>query len=188
MQTGNTIEAEKLVSVNSRRNFLDQKDQLMPIDTLDNSDVTATVKTTIASIDADDNITHSQTFDTILVLQQGQWKIDADRTPMPASPEAKEKEREQLAEKLSESMKENIESIDEAMTQGMHLLNEALQDGSKEMGDSLLKLMNELNSTMKESIDKMKQRRQQQLDEEKQNPQDKPSPPQPDPRQGEGMI
>jgi len=179
MQTGNTLEAEKLVSTSSRRAFLDKKDQLAPIETLNNDDTIATVKTTITTLDANDNVQHTQTFDTILVLQQGQWKIDADRTKVPLSPSAREAEMKKLSEDLSESMQENIESIDEAMNQGMQMLNEVLQESSKEMGDTLLQLMNELNSSMKESIENMKQRRQEQQQQELL---------QPDPEKGEGKI
>ena len=182
---GNTVEAEKLISINSRYAFSESKDRLTHITQFTNSDAITTVKTTITTIDPDDNLSHTQTFDTVLVLQQGQWKVDVNRTQTPLTSAEKEEQLKQLAEELSESMQENIESIDEAMTQGMQMLNEALQEGSKEMGDSLLHLMNELNSSMQESIDKMKQRRQQQLKEQQEQEQQKN---QADPDNGEGLI
>jgi len=185
LQTGNTIEAEKLVSINSRRAYSDHTSRISNISELKNGDAKTIVSTTITSIDPNTNYTHSETFNTVLVLQQGQWKVDVKQSQIPAAPSAKEEELQQLTDELTESMQENIESIDEAMDQGMDMLNEALRDGSKEMGDSLLNLMNELNSSMQESIDKMKKRRQQQM-QEQQNDQLQPA--QPDPSKGEGMI
>ena len=178
LQNGNTVEAEKLISLNSRYAFSESKDHLPEITQLTNSDAITTVKTTLTTINPDNNRSETQTFDTVLVLQQGQWKVDVNRSQLP-TPDQREKQLKKLAEELSDSMQENIDSIDETMSHGMQMLNEALQDGSKEMGDSLLNLMNKLNNTMRESIDKMEKRRQQQ-----QKQQQKQS----EPDDGEGMI
>ncbi len=178
---GNTVEAERLISINSRYAFSESKDRLTRITQFTNSETITKVKTTITTIDPDDSISHTQTFDTVLVLQQGQWKVDVNRTQLPLTSAEKEEQLKQLAEELSESMQENIESIDETMTQGMQMLNEALQEGSKDMGDSLLHLLNELNSSMQESVDKIKQRRQQQLKEQQEQQKDQAGP-------GEGLI
>ena len=191
MQSGNTIEAEKLISTNSRPAFTALKDQIATIQQLKNNEAITIVSTTITTTDPDNGYTHTQTFDTIMVLQDGQWKIDADRTHTPLSPSAKEKEMQELADKLSDSMQENVESIDKAMTQGMKMLNEAMRDGSKEMGESFLHMMNELNSSMQKSIDKMKQRREQRQREQQlqeQQQQEEQLKKQPDPDKGEGMI
>lgn len=187
MQTGNVSEAEKLVSTNSRHNLSEQIRLMESIEQVENGEASTTVTTTITTISPDTNYRDSKTFNTILVLQQGKWKVDLNNSQVPPAPNAKEEELQQLAEELSDSMQENMDSIDEAMNQGMQLLNEAVQDGSKEMGDSLLHLMNELNSSMQESIEQMKRRRQQQL-EQQEKQETLPSTPQPDPRRGEGMI
>ena len=184
LQTGNIIEAEKLVTTNSRHTLQQHTSRINLNTHFNNGEATTIVSTTITTINPDSNYHHTETFNTVLVLQQGKWKIDLNNSQIPPAPSAREEEMQQLAEELSESMQENIESIDDAMNQGMQLLNEALQDGSKEMGDSLLRLMNELNNSMQESIDKMKQRREQQMQEQEQQQQQ----PQPDPRRGEGMI
>ena len=179
---GNLSEAEKLISTDSRQAFSAHSDRMTSISQLNNGETKTIVSTSITTVNPNTNFSHTQTFNTVLVLQQGQWKIDASQSTLPAPLSASEEELQQLTEKLSDSMQENIESIDEAMTQGMQLLNEALHEGSEEMSDSMLNLMNELNSSMQESIDKMKQRRRQQ---------EQPVPEQetqPDPRQGEGMI
>jgi hypothetical protein len=190
LQAGNTAEAEKLVSTSSKRNFASHTNRIEQVDTLESGEAKTTVRTSITRISPDKQYRQTQTFDTVLVLEQGQWKVDVDQSPMPLSATEKEQELQKLSKELSESMKENIESIDEAVSHGMQMLNEAMQEGSQEMGESLLNMMNELNSTMQESIDKMKQRREQQLKEqqEQQQPQQPAQKPEPDPREGEGMI
>lgn len=129
----------------------------MPVDHVGLDDEYATVVSVLnpAGESADDNCT----FDTILVLEQGHWKIDASRTRLPLPKTASEKQMEELTEQLSESMQKNIESIDDTMAESMHMFNEMLREGSNEMGNSLLKGMEELNRKMRESIDNMKQRR-----------------------------
>ncbi|VAW54736.1 hypothetical protein MNBD_GAMMA05-1310 [hydrothermal vent metagenome] len=179
LQSGNTSEAEKLISTNSKRAFANHNNRIASIAQLNNSDAKTIVSTTITTINPKTQFSYTETFNTILVLQQGKWRVDVNESQIPPALSAPEEELQQLAEELSESMQDNIESIDEAMNEGMQLLNEALRDGSKEMGDSLLHMMNELNSKMHESIDMMKERRQRQT---------QPSQNQPDPKQGEGII
>lgn len=161
LQSGNTVEAEKLVSTNSKQNITEHSDRIENISQLDNGETRTIVSTTIKTINPVSNASHSQTFDTVLVLQQGEWKIDINQSPIPPSPSATEEELQKLADDLKESVQENIESIDEAMSEGMQLLNEALREGSKEMGESLLDTMKKLNKSMHESIDNMKQRHKQ---------------------------
>lgn len=182
LQSGNLDEAKKLVSAESQPAFTKHSDRINSISQLNNGETKTIVSTTITTINPDSKYSYTQTFNTVLVLQDGQWKVDAEQSTLPPRLTENEEELHQLSEKLSDSMQENIESIDEAMEQGMQMLNEALHEGSKEMSDSMLNLMNRLNSTMQESIDKMKQRRQQQ----EQIPQQ--TTPEPDPEQGEGMI
>jgi len=179
LQSGNTSEAKKLISTNSKRAFANHNNRIASITQLDNSDAKTFVSTTITTINPETQFSYTETFNTVLVLEQGEWRVDVNESQIPPALSAPEEEMQQLAEELSESMQDNIESIDEAMNQGMQLLNDALRDGSKEMGDSLLDMMNELNSRMHESIDKMKERRERQA----QPPQN-----QPDPDKGEGMI
>ena len=185
LQTGQVTEAEKLVSINSRRMAPNHSQRITQNTQLKSGGARTIVSTTITTINPETNYSHTETFNTVLVLQQGQWKIDAEQSQIPAAPSAEEEQLQQLAEELSDSMQENIDSLDKAVDEGMQLLNETLQEGSKEMGDSLLHLMNELNTSIEKSIDKMKQRREQQL--QQQTPQQE-SQPQPDPKQGEGMI
>ena len=183
MQTGNHAEAEKLVTINSRRYLASHKERMETITQLDNGNARTVVSTTITTINPETGYEYQETFDTVLVLEQGQWKVDIRQTEIPPSPIARQEELDRLSEELNESMQHNMESIDEAMNEGMHMLNEALQEGSKDMSESLLRLMNELNQSMRESIEQMKKRRQQQLEEQQQQ-----QPATPDPEKGEGMI
>ena len=113
------------------------------------------------------------TFDTVLILEDGQWKIDAERTIVPR-PAPSDRELDELADQLSDSMQENIDSMEEAMEQGLKMLDEALREGSRDMGESMLKGMEEMNRALRESIEEMQRRRQQQ-DQEKE-------------KEGEGLI
>lgn len=183
LQSGNLSEAEKLVSSDSRHAFLTHKERIASIANLNNGKAKTVVSTTITTVYPDSNYSHTQTFETVLVLEDGQWKVDASQSTLPPTLNAREEELQKLTEDLSDSMQENIESIDEAMTQGMEMFNEALHHGSKEMSESMLQMLNELNRSMQESIDQMKQRRQQQLQEQQEQQQI-----QPDPLKGEGMI
>jgi len=184
LQNGNITEAEKLVSTGNQQALLQHSNHITGNSQLQNEGTKTIVSTTITTTNPNTNYTHTQTFDTVLVLKDGQWKVDIAQTQIPAPPSAKEEELQQLADELSDSMHQNMESMDDAMTQGMEMLNEALEEGSKEMGDSLLHLMNELNQSMQEAVEKMKERREQQM-QQQEKPQQTP---QPDPRQGEGMI
>jgi mevalonate kinase len=182
---GNTQQAEKLLAANSKLLINAHSSRIQNNAIISNGPAQTNVSTTITTVNAD-NSQHSETFNTVLVLENNAWKVDINLSPIPPEPVSKKEEMEKLANELSESMQENMETIGEAMDQGMDLLNEALEEGSKDMSQSLLHLMNELNTSMKESIDQMKQRRQQQLQQDAPAVDDNPNAP--DPRKGEGMI
>jgi hypothetical protein len=188
MQSGNISEAEKLTAPHSQQTLLQHSNHVTTNSQLKNEEAKTIVSTTITTVNPDTNYTHKQSFDTVLVLRDGQWKVDVDQTQIPPPPSVRQEELKQLADELSESMHKNMESMDDAMEQGMEMLDEALQEGSKEMGESLLQLMDELNRSMQESVEKMKERRQQQMQEQQDKPQTPQQAPQPDPRKGEGMI
>ena len=107
-----------------------------------------------------------ESFDTVMVMEDGAWKIDAARTIVPR-PAPSERELEELADELSDSMQENIDSVEEAMKQGLELLDEALREGSRDMGESMLKGMEEMNRALQESIEQMQKRREQQKQDKK---------------------
>ena len=182
LQNGNTVEAERLVSINSRYTFSENNELSPSITQLSSGEAITTVRTTVTTVEPESKETYTQSFDTVLVLEQGHWKVDVNRTQLPLTPAEKEEQLEKLTRELSDSVQQNIETLDEAMSEGMDLLNEAFQDSSREMSDSLLRLMNDLNSSMRDSIDRMKQRRQQELEEEQKQQLQK------SPGSGEGMI
>lgn len=187
LQHGKITEAEKMLSSNSRQ-IAPHSKRINSNTILSNGEATTVISTTITTTNPHTHYSHIETFDTILILQQGKWKIDITQSQIPVAPSAREEEIQQMAEELSESMQKNIDSIDEAMSEGMQLLDEALREGSKEMGDSLLQLMNELNNSMEKSIDRMKRRREQQTPQQQDPRDDQNQQTQPDLRQGEGMI
>jgi DNA anti-recombination protein RmuC len=180
LKDGDHETARKLVSRNSQ-NDLDaylelNTDQRLPLGEINLGTEQTTVTTIIHPLDSSTGIQHE--LETVLVFEDGQWRIDAERTQPPAVIKTDDEELDKLAQQLSESMQENLDTMDDAVNEGVQMLNETLEDGSKEMGESLLRLMNDLNDSMRESIDKMKQRRDKQKKEQIQ----------PDPEQGEGMI
>jgi hypothetical protein len=160
LQAGNISTAEKLATTNSRENISRHSERIANITKLENGETKTVVSTTITTTNPDTNYTHTQTFDTVLVLQQGQWKVDVDASQIPPSPSAQKEKLEKLAQELSDSMQKNIESLDKAVNQGMDMLNEKLNKGSKDMGESLLEMMEKLNKSMHESINKMKKQKQ----------------------------
>ena len=184
IQAGNLKQAEKHVSVIDQQRLVQHSNHITADSLLQNKQAQTIVNTTIITTNPSTQQVHTQNFDTVMVMQDGQWKIDLERTDIPPPPTVRQQEMEQLAEELNQSMQENMESLDEAFEQGMQVFNEALEEGSKEMGSSLLQMMNELNANMKESIEKLKQRRMQQ---QQQNQQQK-QPASPDPDKGEGRI
>lgn len=173
LQAGNTAAAEKLATTDNQEMISAHKQRIANITELNNGESKTIVNTTITTTNPKTNYTYSQNFETVLVLEQGQWKINANATQIPPAPGAQREELEKLAEELSESMQKNIESIDEAVSQGMDMLNESLRESSKEVGGSLLEMMKELNKSMRESIEKRKKQ---------------PEPTQEKNKEGEGML
>jgi hypothetical protein len=163
MQQGDTAAARTLVSSTSQQNF-DRylalpADQRLPIGAFELGTVQSAIVTVIyADPNAKDN---QDTFDTVMVLEDGAWKVDATQTVVPRPPPS-DRELNELADELSESMQENMDSMEDAMTEGLQMLNEALREGSRDLGESMLKGMEEMNRALRESIDQMQQRREEQ--------------------------
>jgi len=181
LKSGDIASAKKLVSNNTQtdlENYLALPgEEKIALDEINLGEEYATVTTIIASKTdigtsqaQTPNTDHHISFDTVLILEQGKWKIDASRTQVPA-PQKPE-------EQSSDALQENLNSMDEVLEQGADMLNEFLQEGSKEMSESLLKGMNKMNESLREALEKMKQRRQM---EEK-------SPPTTEDKNGEGLI
>jgi hypothetical protein len=177
LKNGDTETARKLVSTNSRQEFdaylAKPADEKTPIGDIN---LGAEQTTVVTLIYPEENAPDDYSaFDTTLVLEDGQWKIDAAQTVVPRPPPS-DRELEELADQLSESMEDNIESIEDAMSEGMKLLDEALREGSRDMSESMLKGMEEMNRALQESIEEMQKRREQQQTKPKQS------------GEGEGLI
>ena len=163
LKNGDTETARKLVSTSSQQDFdtylTQPADEKTPIGEIT---LGAEQTTVVTLIYPEDNTPDDYSaFDTTLVMEDGKWKIDAAQTVIPRPPPS-DRELEELADQLSESMEDNIESIEDAMSEGMKLLDEALREGSRDMGESMLKGMEEMNRALQESIEEMQKRREQQ--------------------------
>jgi hypothetical protein len=167
LKNGDGETARSLVSTDSRQAFDDY--MALPTDrkTAIGSVSLGTEKTTIITLvypegNAPDDF---DTFDTVLVMEDGKWRIDAERTIIPR-PAPSDRELDELADQLSESMQENIDTLEEAMNEGMKLLDEALREGSRDMSESMLKGMEEMNRALRESIEEMQKQRDESRDKE----------------------
>ena len=182
LQAGEIVEAEKLVSKGSFQHFSHHVQRIDDIDKLENSESHTYVTTTITTVNPKTNYAHTQQFHTVLVQEEGDWKIDASQTSFPPPLTETEQKMEELSDDINRSVEENIQNFDEAMEQSMDILNEMLEEGSREMGESLQDMMNRLNESMKESVERLKKHREYQQEQEQQKL------PPPDPESGEGMI
>jgi hypothetical protein len=161
LQSGDGATARSLVSTGSRQAF--DEYLALPDDrkTAIGEVNLGTEQTTVITIvypegGAPDDF---DTFDTVLVMEDGEWKIDAGRTIVPR-PAPTDRELDELADQLSESMQDSVDSLEEAMNEGLRLLDEAMREGSRDMGESMLKGMEEMNRALRESIEEMQRRRE----------------------------
>jgi hypothetical protein len=166
LKNGDTEIAKQLVSKNSQTNFDSYlalpDDKRIALDRIKLDDEKTTVHTTITSQTSNanqDQTSEHVDFETTLVMEGGQWKIDAARSHAPSPQQQAEPFND---DQLSEALQKNLDSMDEALEEGADMLNEFVQEGSREMNESLLKGMNKLNESLHEAIEKMKQRREQQ--------------------------
>jgi len=163
MKNGDTEIARTLVSQTSQQDYDNYialpADERITIGKVNLGTEQTTIATTLYpdSTVPEDYIT----FDTVLVLENDKWKIDASKTAMPR-PVPSDRELNELADELSESMQGNIESMEEAMNEGLQMLDKALREGSRDLGESMLKGMEEMNRALRESIEDMQKRREQQ--------------------------
>lgn len=169
LKNGDIATAKSLVSINTQaelQTYLALPDEeKIPLSNIDLGAEQATVNTLItvksAVIDTnqihDPAADHAINFETVLVLENGQWKIDALRTQVPAP---KKPTTSSNDKQLPDALQENLDSMDNALEQGTDILNEFMREGSKEMSESLLKGMNKMNDALRDAVDKMKKRRE----------------------------
>ena len=174
IQAGDTATARTLVTADTQAAF-DEYVKLPDENKIPLNAVALTDSRTVVTTIVNSGNTSKQ-FDTVLVMRNGQWLVDASETRIPAPPTDVEKQLNEMAEKFSSSAEKNLEHLEQSLGEGMQLLDELMREGSKEMGESFNKGMKEFNESLNEAIEKLKQKRQQ-----KQTP----AAPQGD---GEGMI
>ena len=160
LKNGDSETARQLVSNTSQHDF-DQEmarpeNIKIPLNEISVGTEQMTVTTIITS-----NGQHIA-FDTVLIQENGDWKIDVSRTQIPVV-QAGEPQTEAP---LPDALQENLDSMNEALEEGADMLNEFMHEGSKEMSESLLKGMEKMNESLREAMDKMKERREQQESEQ----------------------
>lgn len=159
MQVGNYAKARSLVSADSQGSFDDfaslpdsHKPGLSAVALTDSH----TTVTTIVN-----NGNTSIKFDTVLVMQNGQWVIDAEATQIPPPRSALEQRMHNMAEQLSTAVDENMQNAEEALGEGVNLLNDLLQSGAQDLSESVNQGMNELNDSIHDAMRKLEQQRKQ---------------------------
>jgi len=179
LKNGDTAIARTLVSKTSQPDYDNYlalpEDEKITIGEI-NLGTEQTTITTILHPDSGETDDHTA-FDTVLVLQAGKWKIDASQTVMPR-PAPSDRELNELADELSESMQDNIDTIEETMDEGLKMMDKAIREGSRDLGESMLKGMEEMNRALRESIEEMQKRREQQPPQPKSEPKE----------DGEGLL
>jgi len=159
LRTGDIETARGLVSSDSRqafRTFVESPENLAAVGEVELGAQTTRVVTVLYPTRAPDDY---RAFDTLLVLENGKWKIDAEHTQVPPTGAAGASDTDPSAEQLSQSMRDNIDSMEKSMKENLKMLHETVREGSREMGESLLKGMQELNRSMHDAIEQMRERR-----------------------------
>ena len=92
LQANNTTAAEKLATTDSKQTISEHQQRITEITKLENGETKTIVNTTITTTNQKTNHTYSQNFETVLVLEQGQWKVDTNATQIPPAPGAQREE------------------------------------------------------------------------------------------------
>jgi len=163
INSGDLSTAKSLVTKESQGNLIDYfslpDNKKITLNEIKLGKEKTSIHTTITSLPANTNNTDQFYFETILVLQNGEWKIDAALTQIPTVEDIDSAPGDN---QLSDALDKNLESMNETLEQSSDILNEFMQKGSKELSDSLLKGMNKMNESLRDAIDKMKQRQKDQ--------------------------
>lgn len=168
LKNNDLTSASELVSQNSQshlsRYFELPNEEKIPLDEIYVGAEYATVTTIInpesstadAVPDQSQRDTPTKTFETILTLEDGRWKVDAARTQNPILREADESSQD------APSSDPDTAPLNEALQESAEMLDQFMREGSREMSETFLEGMNKMNEALREAIDKMKQRREQQ--------------------------
>lgn len=72
-------------------------------------------------------------FNTIMVREEGDWKVELDDTSSEMMREIFGSTMEEMGEQLGEAMKGAVEGMAEGMAEGMQKMGEAMQDAAKDL-------------------------------------------------------
>ena len=158
MQAGDYAKARSMVSSNTKLSF-DQYAKLpanekTPLNAVALTD-TRTIVTTIINTG-----NRSIQFNTVMVLENGQWVVDANETVIPPASSSLEQNLDGMLKELSNAMDGSVDQMKKTLNEGVNLLNNALQSRSQEISDSVSEKMKQLNDSIKEAMKKLDQQNQ----------------------------
>jgi DNA anti-recombination protein RmuC len=160
MQAGDYARARAMVSTSTQSSFDEyanmpdaNKPVLSAVALLDSQTIVPTVINTGNT---------SAQFNTVLVMQNGQWVIDADKTVIPPPRSELEQRMKDMAEQLSDAMDDGAEQMEKTLGEGVELLNDVLQNSSHKLCESVGESLKQLNDSIRDAMNKLKQQRQQQ--------------------------
>ena len=117
-------------------------------------------------------------FETVMVLEDGEWRIDLNATELSPAPTELERQLEDMTNDMNGTLEKNLDTMEQLLEEGADLLDESIEQGSREMSQTFQDAMRKMQESIRDSIEQMKQRR-----ENRQAP-----PAEPDADTGEGVI
>jgi DNA anti-recombination protein RmuC len=159
MQTGDYAKARSMVSSSTQPSF-DQYAKLpanekTPLNAVALTDTRAVVTTIINTGNS------SVQFNTVMVLDNGQWEVDANETHIPPATSSLEQNLNNMLEQLSSAMDGNVDQMKKTLSKGVNMLNDVVQNRSQEISESVNDKIKQLNQSIQDAMKKLEQRRQQ---------------------------
>jgi uncharacterized protein YicC (UPF0701 family) len=159
MQAGDYAKARSMVSSSTQFTF-DQYAKLpanekTPLNAVALTDTRAVVTTIINTGNS------SAQFNTVLVLENGQWEVDANETHIPPATSSLEQNLNDMVKQLSSAMDGNVDQMKKTLSKGVDMLNDVVQNRSQEISESVNTKMKQLNQSIQDAMRKLEQHRQQ---------------------------
>ncbi len=159
MQAGDYAKARSMVSSSTKHSF-DQYAQLpanekTPLNAVALTDTRAVVTTIINTGNS------SAQFDTVLVLENGQWEVDVNETHIPPATSSLEQNLNNMLKELSSAMDGSVDQMKKTLGEGVNMLNDVVQNRSQELSESVSEKLKQLNQSIQDAMKKLDQRRQQ---------------------------
>ena len=112
LKAGEYTKAEKLLTKDSRNQISHHAQLVDNVGNLENGEARTIVTTTITRINPKTHYTYQQTFDTVMVLEDGEWKIDANASSIPAPMSESDQKMQQFSDDFSNEMEKKMEVND----------------------------------------------------------------------------